>query len=308
MPAHVFEDDALAAAQRRLDEGNELLQEIRKARQPNFKQPLEAVAKFNALSKGQTGPFRSMGHFFKSVQSIGQSGNWQNHREMGAYLKTLPSGMNETQGADGGFLIPPEYSQQILMRTYQNDLLSRTVMFPLSSSNSIKIPAINETSRADGSRFGGVQAYWRSEAGTAAATKPSLAQVTLTVDSLTMFVQVTQEMIEDASGVALETFLNLVATQELAFKIGDAIVNGDGETKPAGLMKSPSKIAVAKESGQAAKTIVAANVLNMWSRLHLSCWSNAVWLCDQSILPQLAQMTIGTAGANMVVYQPPGGL
>ncbi len=222
--------------------------------------------------------------------------------------KALPSGMNETVGADGGYLVPPEFSQNLLMRAYSNDLLSRTVMFPLTTSNSIKIPAINETSRADGSRFGGVRAYWRGEGDDVTRSKPGLQQVTLTVDSLTLVVRVTQELLDDASGLPLETFMNLVCPQELQFVIGNAIVNGDGVNKPLGIMGAPSKITISKEAGQGAATINASNVLKMWSRLHTSCWSNAVWLADQSIIPQLSQMTVGSAGANLVVYMPPGGL
>jgi len=300
-------DPLLDRAEEMAREQREFLNEIRKARTPGYNQPLTVLRRFDPASRGQTGPFKSMGQFFRAVKECHPS-MWQSHKEMAQYMKALPSGMNETSGADGGFLVPPEYAQQLLMRTYENDLLSRTVMFPLTTSNSVKIPAITETSRADGSRFGGVQAYWRGEGSSVTRTKPKVNQITLTVDSLTMTVEVTQELLDDASGVALETFMNLVATSELSFKIGDAIVNGDGVNKPRGLMSSPSKLAISKEAGQAAATINASNVLKMWSRLHVSCRANAVWLIDQSIEPQLAQMTIGSAGANMVVYQPPGGL
>lgn len=292
-------------------EYRELLAEMHKARQPGYSQPQQMLRRYQPAAAGQRGPFNSFGQFLMSVRSCA-GGNWHNNDLMKSWIgtmrKALPSGLNETVGADGGYLVPPEYAQQLLMRTYENDLLSRTVMFPLTSSNSIKIPAINETSRADGSRFGGVQAYWRSEAGSVSETKPGLAQVSLTVDSLTLLIRATQELLDDASSIALETYMNLVAPQELSFKIGDSIVNGDGVTKPLGLLNSTSKVAQAKETGQAAATIVAANILKMWSRLHVSCRQNAVWLIDQSIEPQLSQMTIGTAGANLVVYQPAGGL
>lgn len=304
-------DDILARATAMSEEYQELIGEIRKARQPGFSQPREMLRRYAPVAAGQRGPFNSFGQFLMSVRACA-GGNWHNHDLMkswiGSMRKALPTGLNETVGADGGYLVPPEYAQQLLMRTYENDLLSRTVMFPLTTSNSIKIPAINETSRADGSRFGGVQAFWRSEAGSGTETKPGLAQVSLTVDSLTLLIRATQELLDDASAIGLETYMNLVAPQELSFKIGDAIVNGDGETKPTGIMKSPSKVPQDKETGQAAKTIVAANILKMWMRLHVSCRANAVWLIDQSIEPQLAQMTIGTAGAQLVQYMPPGGL
>lgn len=305
--AATLKDPQLEKADEFLQQQQEFLAELRKARQPGYSQPQRVIGGYQGRAKGATGPFGSFGHFMKSVREC-PNGNFHNHRDMSLYMKALPSGMNETVGADGGYLVPPEFAQQLLMRTYQNNLLERTFLFPLTNSNSIKVPAVNETSRADGSRFGGVQAYWRSEAGTVTRTKPSLQQITLTVDSLTATVQVTQELLDDASGIALEQYLNLVVPQELSFKIGDSIVNGDGATKPLGILQSPAKVSQAKESGQSAATIVSANILNMWSRLHASCRENAVWLIDQTCEPQLGQMTIGTAGANLVVYQPPGGL
>lgn len=306
------EDQVLERAEALNAEQNQLLEEIRKSRQPSFSQPRNVLAQYDRRlitsgAMGQSG-FESWGHFLKSVTQC-PNGNWRDHPAMNQWVrKAVPTGMNETVGADGQYLVPPEFVQNLLMRTYQNDILSRTTLFPLTTSNTLKLPAVNEISRADGSRFGGVQAYWRSEGGSVTRTKPSLEQISLTVDSLTLVIQVTQELLDDASTVALETFLNLVAPQELAFKIGDAIVNGDGVTKPLGIMNSPAKITQTKEAGQAAATILAANVLKMWSRLHVSCRPNAIWLCDQSIEPALAQMTIGTAGANLVVYQPPGAL
>jgi HK97 family phage major capsid protein len=287
----------------------ELIAEIQRSRHEKS-QPLSALGQMRR-DKAAASPFASGAEFLRAVRQC-PNGAFEKSQQMKAWMgqlqKALPSGLNETAGADGGYLVPPEFAQQILMRTYQNDLLSRTTLFPLSTSNSIRIPAINETSRADGSRFGGVQAFWRGEGSSVNRTKPRLDLITLTVDSLTCTVQATQELLDDASNMGLEQYINLVVPQELSFKIGDAIVNGDGVNKPKGIINSPSKVTVSAEAGQAAATLNATNVIKMWSRLHVSCRPNAVWLYDQSIEPQLMQMTIGTAGANLAVYLPPGGL
>lgn len=305
MAPATLKDPHLEKADELIQQQNEFLQELRKAREFGYSQPRKVLSTYGPRAKGATGPFQSLGHFLKSVREC-PNGVFHHHQTMSQYLKALPTGMNETAGGDGGYLVPPEFAQQLLMRTYQNNLLERTFLFPLTTSNSIKIPAVNETSRADGSRFGGVQAYWRSEGGSVSRSKPNLGQITLTVDSLTCTVQVTQELLDDASGIALEQFINLVAPQEMSFKIGDAIVNGDGVTKPIGIKGAPAKVTQSKDAGQAAGTITATNILNMWSRLHASCRENAVWLIDQTCEPKLGTMTIGTAGANLVVYQPAG--
>jgi len=239
---------------------------------------------------------------------LGEVDNRNRANDWGPNTKAnSPTGMAEGfTGADGGYLVPPEFAANVLMRTYGNDLLSRTTVMPIGG-NSIKIPAIDETSRADGSRFGGVQAYWRREASSVTNTKPKINDVNLDLESLMLMIRCSDEILQDTGGV-LETFLSTVAAQELTFKTGDAIVNGDGVGKPLGIMNAPAKVTQAAESGQAASTIVAANVINMYSRLHVSALPNAVWLYDQSILPQLMQMTIGSAGAQLVQWVPPGGL
>lgn len=324
--------ETLKSLAARQDAQDRTLSEVAKLRHPGLGGGFQGVAieRFSQESRGVNGGFRDIGEFSHAVRVKSQPGgnstdavkwadaaierwgneytNRQKSGEWSAKVKAnSPSGMNETfTGADGGYLVPPEFAAQILMRTYANDLLARTTVMPIGG-NSINVPAINETSRADGSRFGGVRAYWRREAGSVTATKPTVAEVQLTLESLMLMVRTTSEVLEDTGGV-LETLLTTIAAQELAFVTGDALVNGDGIGKPLGFMKAPCLISVAKESGQAATTLVAANVLKMWARLHPSARANAIWLYDQTIEPQLMQMTIGSAGSNLVVWLPPGGL
>jgi HK97 family phage major capsid protein len=88
----------------------------------------------------------------------------------------------------------------------------------------------------------------------------------------------------------------------------DAIFRGDGAGKPLGFLNSPAKVSVAKESGQASKTIVYENVVKMWSRMWARSRANAVWFINQDVEPQLYTMSqvIGTAGVP--VYLPANGI
>lgn len=282
----------------------ELADEIREARRPigGFK-ALDHVKRSHAASAGKTGGFASLGQFAQAVKHVG--GNPDRHKQMSVYVKALPSGMSEATGSDGEYLVPPQFVNELLMRTYSNDLLSRVTMLPMTS-NKLSIPAVNETSRANGSRFGGVQAYWAGEADTLSASKPGFHTVDLTPNALTAMVRVTDELLQDAA--ALEQFINSIVAMELQFKIGDGIVNGDGVKKPLGLLSSQAKVTVAKETGQGAATIQTENVLKMWARLHASCRADAVWLINQDAEPQLPLMTVGLAGSQLAVYMPPGGL
>ncbi|MBM3744852.1 MAG: phage major capsid protein, partial [Acidobacteria bacterium] len=66
----------------------------------------------------------------------------------------LASGLHEGVGSEGGFLVQTDFSNQLLGAAMESSLLvPRCTRIPISnSSNSVKVPVVNETSRADGSR------------------------------------------------------------------------------------------------------------------------------------------------------------
>jgi len=67
-------------------------------------------------------------------------------------------------------------------------------------------------------------------------------------------------------------------------------------------------VSVAKEAGQAAATLVTANIFKMWSRMWARSRSNAVWFINQDIEPQLMALDIPVGTGGMPVYLPQGGL
>jgi HK97 family phage major capsid protein len=69
------------------------------------------------------------------------------------------SGGSEAVPADGGFLLQPEWANQILQRAYQESAVLRRCTQWTLTKNGIKIPAVDETSRQDGSRWGGSRGY-----------------------------------------------------------------------------------------------------------------------------------------------------
>jgi HK97 family phage major capsid protein len=170
-----------------------------------------------------------------------------------------PTGLGETVPSDGGYVVGIDQGVTILQRVYDTgNILSRVKRIPISTgANGIKLPAIDETSRADGSRFGGVQGYWMEEAGTITATKPTIRQNSLTLHKVAGIVYVTDELLQDAA--ALEAWIMEYLPQELVFKIEDAIVNGDGVGKPLGWRTSNAVVSVAKNTGQAAATFDYTN-------------------------------------------------
>ena len=213
------------------------------------------------------------------------------------------SGLNETNPTDGGFLVQQDFVKELLKRTYETGILaSRVRKIPISANaNGLKIKAIDEDSRANGSRWGGIQAYWQDEADAISASKPKFRTMDLSLKKLTGLCYATDELLQDA--IALESVLKEAFAEEFGFKIDDAILNGNGAGEPLGVLSSSALVTVAKEASQTEKVKVE-NLIKMWNRLWARSRPNSVWYINQELEPFLYTLTLG----DKPVYIPAGGL
>jgi len=118
----------------------------------------------------------------------------------------------------------------------------------------------------------------------------------------------TEELLAHASTMTV-IFVDGFA-EELRFKVEDAIFEGDGAGKPQGFTNANAMISIAKETGQAATTVVHENLKKMWARLDGRSRANAVWMINQDVEPALDELAkiIGTGGVepSYVTYTPEG--
>ena len=256
--------------------------------------------------------FKSFGHFIHELKQCPKPtvpSEFIRKAYDQPYVKKAATGMGELIGEDGGFLVPPTFSNNIFQRVYnENALLSKTDSYPLTGSNQMTFPRTAETSRADGSRWGGVRSYWVQEGSTITASQPTFGRLTLTLHKLATIVPVTSELKQDA-GPALEAYLTKVFSSEITFETGKSIFRGNGVGRPLGFLNAACAITVSKEIGQPAATLLPANIEKMWARrFALGPTGAYLWLINQDVGPQLGLMhqTIGTAG--QMVNLPPGGM
>ena len=218
------------------------------------------------------------------------------------------TGASETVPSDGGFLVQPDLATELLRRTYETGVLTSKVRkLPLGpNSNGIRINAVDETSRASGSRWGGVQTYWAGEADALTASRPKFRQMEMLAHKLTGLFYATDEVLQDSTAleaVAMEAF-----AEEFGFKLDDALIRGTGAGQPLGILNSPCLVTVNKEAGQAAATLLVENITKMWSR----CWgrsrSQAIWYINQDAEPQLFQLGLQVGVGGVPLLMPAGGL
>lgn len=254
--------------------------------------------------------FGSVGGYFQAVHKS------KNESEYGEKLAKLNSevlkianaaGMNETTPADGGVLVGTDVSTVLLAKAYETGkLVSKAFKIPISQgSNALSLPMLVETSRADGSRYGGIQMYWQGEADKMLGTKPKMGTVEMKLKDLNGLVYVTNDLLEDAS--ALEAWIMKKFPEEAGFKLDDAIINGTGAGMPLGISKSGALIKVAKEAAQPAKTILAQNIIKMYARFNGNP-STSMWVINRDTLPQVVTMSIAIGTSGVLVYMPPTGI
>jgi HK97 family phage major capsid protein len=231
--------------------------------------------------------FESAGAFFQAVKNATLYPGAQDVRLKS--LKAGGTGLSENVPSEGGYLLAPQIAAGLIERMYQGgQILQRVSSDNIGpNSNSMLYNAVDETSRADGSRWGGLRGYWMAEAGTITASQPAFRQMELKLKKVAALCYATDELLADA--VALESWLSRTVPEELRFQVENAIYNGNGVGKPLGIMNSPCLVSVTRiDASQVDETDIA----NMWARR----WAGVddyVWLANPSIFPQLINLTVG---------------
>ena len=246
--------------------------------------------------------FNSFGEQMAAVMKAGQPGGSADPR-----LFNAATGLGETVSSDGGFLVQTDFSTELLKQVFDTGVLaSRCRRIPISgNANGIKIPGVDETSRAS-TRSGGVLAYWKDEAAAKTASKPKFRMIELSLKKLIGLCYTTDELLADSA--ALQGYIQQAFVDEFGFQIDDSIINGTGAGEPLGVLNAGCLVSVGKETGQAASTVVAENVINMYSRIFASSRPNAIWLINQNIEPQLFTMSLAVGTGGIPIYMPAGGL
>ena len=217
-------------------------------------------------------------------------------------------GLNEGQSSDGGFLVQQDFLVGIQEKMHASAVVSsRCDRQPVGpNANGLKINVLDETSRANGSRWGGVRGYWLAEGGTLTASQPKFNQMQWNLKKVGALMYLTDELIQDTT--ALSGRATVWAGKELAFMVDDAIINGVGAGTPLGILNATCLVTISKETGQAAATVVKENIFKMWARMWAPSRMSAVWLVNQDVEPALWNMDFPVGTGGIPAFLPPGGL
>jgi HK97 family phage major capsid protein len=231
--------------------------------------------------------FASYGEFCFAVLQAGRSAGASVDERLRAMYAAAPATYgSEQSGGDGGWLVPPEYSQAIFeLALAEDSLIPLTDSYPVEG-NSMVFPSDETTPWGTD----GVRAFWEAEAGAANLTKPKVGgPLQLRLSKLMALVPITDELAADAG--SLERWIGRKSAESIRWKTNLAFFQGSGVGQPLGFFLHASNVSVAKEAAQVADTVVAMNVAKMYARGLGK--RDMIWMIQDDVFPQIITMTIG---------------
>ena len=241
-----------------------------------------------------TNGFADVAEFALAVRAgtPGGDGHWIDPR-----LGAAPSSPHQEGGTAEGFMVPSEFRDaiwEVVFGDEEFDLLNLVDLEP-TSRNSVEHNA-DETTPWGST---GIQARWRGEASQMTESNLVTEPRQLGLNHLYAFVTASEELMEDTPRLASR--LTNGAGQAIKWKASAGIFSGTGVGQPKGFHLSAAQVSVAKEGGQTADTVVAANVAKMFSRMLAGSIGRSSWLINSDVLPQIMTMTLG----NNSIFMPP---
>lgn len=257
--------------------------------------PARGANRVHDTDPARSAGFRSFAEFAASVRAASRNGVTDPR-----LFASSPSNVHTGDDGDGtGFLVPAEYRDGIweAVAAGEDDLLARFNVLPTQARS---IEFIKDETTPWGAA--GIQAHWRVEQSQMSPSKMATKGGRLELNDLYAFAAVSEETLSDAP--LLQNKLTAQAGAAIRYAMGEAVMWGDGVGKPLGFMNAPALVTVAKESAQAAATIVTANASKMYSRLLVPPSDRPFWVANRDVFPQLPELKVG----DTPVFMPPNGM
>ena len=271
----------------------------------NADRPNIVVVKDN-LEGSKTFGYKSFNEYMADVKKAGMSDGSARERLITRGQKALGSDEYATvEDTIGGFLIPPEYRQDMFKKVFETEFVMNPAMGNATvlniNSTMLKMPVENDVTRTGDVLFGGVQVYRTAERTAMTSSRGKIEQVEWKPEDMTGLAYVTDNMLHHASNLAqilgrwFQTAFQYKRTAEFLFG------NGIGQSLG---MAHASNGALISQARATTGTISTLDVLNMRDRCY--DYENAIWIAGKGtgVLPALATLSInvGTGGAPLMLF------
>jgi len=246
--------------------------------------------------KDKTGGFKCLGEFLVKVRMAYDREGTPDSRLI---IEKTAGHMAEADDAQGGALVPEQYSEEILHAALENSIVRKRAFVIPATSDSLKLKKFVETDRSS-NIFGGITFTWTKEAAakTTAISKPAVGQSELTPSKLVGSCWVSNELEDDYS--AFGDFFKLAFGQAIAFIEDDYFLWGAGAGVPLGALNAANGSLITVTRG-AIGFMDWTDIAHMAERLLPRSWDSAVWLLNPDALDELFEATAPAANQATVL-------
>lgn len=253
------------------------------------------------------GQFENLGEFIQTIWHKRSRGGSEANAKLDSKFDIV-NGYSIKVPDAGGFLVPEEYRNQLLMLGLEDSIvMPRATVVPMNGQTLI-IPTVDATSNVS-SVFGGIVVYRTEEGAEFVESQAKFGRVKLDVTKQTALAYLTNEVIRESSP-AVSALLSQMLPPAMAYNADIDFLLGTGAGEPLGALSAgnPGLLVVDKEAGQTATTIVWQNVLRMYARMLPQSINRAVWLASPDVFVELATMAlnVGTGGSAVWITDAHG--
>jgi HK97 family phage major capsid protein len=206
--------------------------------------------------------------------------------------------MAESSGTTGGYIVPPEFNQQLLNIAAEENTFRQFGFVQPMSSATMQFPYLDATtaqSAGNSPFFGGVIASWTAEAQTRTEAEPAFKMMELKAQELSGYSVSSNILLQDAA-FGLEKFLMTLFGKAVAWYEEYAFLQGSGVGKPLGVLNAPASKTVNRNS---ASHFNFQDVAAMLAALLPASYQRARWYISPTVVTDLMQVK---DGANRAIF------
>lgn len=212
---------------------------------------------------------------------------WNAVRGRGTY--DVAAALQIGELTEGGYTVPDEFEHQLIEALDEENVMRGLVHTIRTSSGDRKIPLV----------VGKGEAFWVEEEGEIPESDISFGQMTLSAHKLGRMIRISSELLHDsafdlASYIAKDFGRSVGAAEE------DAILNGDGDHKPIGMLHDTLGAQLGVTTA-GATAITADEILDLQHSLRTGYRRKACWIMNDATIKLLRKLKDGN---GQYLWQP----
>ncbi len=222
-------------------------------------------------------------------------------------IKRFRATMLEGTPSAGGFSVPEPLAAQWLDDSLPNEIIRpRCVVWPMTSATR-KVPGWDGADQSAGEYYGGFEMEFLAEEAPGTKQTGKLRAIELAAKKGAIFVDASNELVED--GLGFDAQLEIAMRRSLSLGMDYYLLQGIGGGQPLGVVNSPGVVTASAETGQDPNTLVYENLCKMFARMYPAGRSKAVWIGNETIIPQLltCSLAVGAGGSTVNLFQDGSG-